>query len=114
MKRDDTISKKENLFAASRFVLPEHRELYLQLKEEQIRYIPPALDEQEKAELSQRIWEAYQAKKAMRLVYYDGREAQELQGLITHIDQAARRVKIGTMQGARWVSFDALLEAKRL
>lgn len=114
MKQDKTISKKENLFAASRFVLPEHRELYLQLKEEQIRYVPPVLDEDEKAELSQSVWEGMQEQKTMRLQYYDGRVSQEIRGFVTHIDQAARRLKMNTLQGVKWISFDGLLEVERL
>lgn len=114
MKQDKTISKTENLFAASRFVLPEHRELYLQLKEEQLRYTPPILDEQEKAELSQLVWEGFQQKCTMRLFFYDGREAQEAKGLIAHIDQGAGKVKLMTLEGTCWISFAELLKAELL
>lgn len=95
-------------------MLPEHRELYLRLKEEQLRYTPPILDEQEKAELSQRVWEGFQQKATMRLVFYNGQEASEVRGLIAHVDLGARRLKLTTLGGVRWIAFEQLLQAESL
>ncbi|NGQ93836.1 YolD-like family protein [Brevibacillus sp. SYP-B805] len=110
--RNRSVSKKENLFAASRFVLPEHRELYLRLKEEQRRYVPPVLDEEQRAELSERLWRALQEKREAILTYYDGVAARRQKGLILHVDQAARRFKLKTESDTLWIAFAAVLDVQ--
>ena len=88
--REKRVSKKDNLFAASRFVLPEHREMYLRIKAEERRYIPPELDEEQLAAVSERIWEAFQTGGVVSLTYYDGEAARRLSGRVVHIDPASR------------------------
>ncbi|WP_343071531.1 YolD-like family protein [Brevibacillus choshinensis] len=53
-------SKVENVFAASRFVLPEQRELYLQIKEDEKYVERPSIDEDEFSEMCFRIYESTQ------------------------------------------------------
>ncbi|WP_134684484.1 YolD-like family protein [Brevibacillus migulae] len=110
--RNRTVSKKQNLFAASRFVLPEHRELYLQIQEEQRRYVPPELDEQQQAEISEQLWTAYQEREQLRLTYYDGTFARERRGIILHVDQGTRRLKLQTDEETIWIRFSAVLGAR--
>jgi hypothetical protein len=110
--REKTVSKKENLFAASRFVLPEHRELYIRMKAEQARYIPPELDEEQRAELSERIWAAFQEKRSVDLTYYDGKLPRRQSGQVIHIDQANRRMKLQITGGTIWIRFADLLDAQ--
>lgn len=107
--RNRTVSKKENLFAASRFVLPEHRERYLQLKQEQHRYVPPEWDEEQRAEMSEQLWIAYQEHQQLRLAYYDGTIARERRGMIIHVDQGAHRIKLQTDEQTLWIRFSAIL-----
>ncbi|WP_245552901.1 YolD-like family protein [Brevibacillus massiliensis] len=80
--RDKPTSKKENLFAASRFVLPEHRELYLRIKAEEARYIPPTLDDEQRAELSEQVWQAFRDKCSVTVTFFDGRMMQRHAGII--------------------------------
>ncbi len=110
--RRPSVSKKENLFAASRFVLPEHRELYLRMKAEEARYVPPALDEEQRAELSLRVWQAFGERRPIHLVYYDGTAPQRIAGLPVHLDQAQRRVKLRTDEGTKWIRLADLLEVE--
>lgn len=110
--REKTVSKKENLFVASRFVLPEHRELYLRIKEEEARYAPPELDEEQRAELSERIWSAFQQKKGVSLSYYDGRMARRCAARILHVDQAEGRLKLGMGEQTVWIAFAQLLDVQ--
>ncbi|GAA4716139.1 YolD-like family protein [Brevibacillus fulvus] len=105
-------SKKENLFAASRFVLPEHRELYLRIKEEEARYRPPDLDEEQQAELSEQVTAAFQQQVRVRLTYYDGRTARQCRGHVVHLDQAARRIKLRSDEQVIWIPFVAVLELR--
>lgn len=108
--RDKTVSKKANLFAASRFVLPEHRELYKQIQEEQKRYVPPVLDEEERAELSGRIWEAYQQKQQIAITYFaPGIGERRGVGCITHIDQAQGSLKLAGAGGIVRIAFEVVL-----
>lgn len=108
--RDKVVSKKANLFAASRFVLPEHREMYMRIQEEQKRYIPPELGCEERAELSGRIWEAYQQKQLVDITYFvpNSGERREM-GHITHIDQAQSSLKLAGAKGTVRISFDVVL-----
>jgi hypothetical protein len=110
--RNKTVSKKQNLFAASRFVLPEHRELYLRLKEEQLRYVPPDLDEERRAELSEQLWNAFQERREAVLTYYDGDAARKRSGVIAHVDQAAGRIKLKTEGETLWIAFSAVLDVQ--
>ncbi|MGO0061919.1 YolD-like family protein [Brevibacillus fluminis] len=112
--REKTISKKANLFAASRFVLPEHRELYRQIQEEQRRYVPPALDDEERAELSERIWAAYQRKQPIRITHVEsGVGERHDDGCVAHIDPTARILKLSGAGGSIRISFDAVLKVEQ-
>ncbi|UFJ42009.1 YolD-like family protein [Brevibacillus humidisoli] len=104
------VSKKENLFAASRFVLPEHREIYLQMKQEQVFYVPPQLDEHQRAELASRLWQAFQEKQEVEVTCYDRRGPRQVRGVILHMEQVTRRIKLRTDQGTEWISVDHLLD----
>lgn len=105
-------SKKNDLFGSSRFVLPEHRELYMRIKEQESRYVPPELDSEQLAELSEQIWQAYQSGGTLTLSYYDGKEPSRLSGHVMHIDQAQQRIKLRTGSGMHWLSFASLLQAE--
>ncbi|WP_139489767.1 YolD-like family protein [Brevibacillus dissolubilis] len=107
-------SKKDNLFAASRFVLPEHREMYLRVKEAQTRYVPPELDADELAELSGRIWQASQEKAEIKITYYDGLGEKQVKGHVAHTDPVTHRVKIRTAEGVEWVPYAHLLRVDTL
>jgi hypothetical protein len=109
--RNKTTSKKENLFAASRFVLPEHREMYLRIKEEEARFVPPEPDDEQRAEWSGRIWQAYCDKRLIRIEWYDGRQVRRATGIIRHVDMADRRIKLETAEGTRRLSFEQVLQA---
>lgn len=106
-------SKKDNLFVSSRFVLPEHRELYARIKEQERRYVPPELDSDQLAELSEQVWQAFQTGTALTLTYYDGTQPSRLSGYVVHIDQVQQRIKLRTDTGMHWLSFSALLKADR-
>lgn len=110
--RDKTVSKKENLFMASRFVLPEHRELYVRMKAEKIRYIPPELDEEQQAEVSEIIWRAFHMGDSVAVSYYDGRTEQRRIGRVAHVDSADRRIKLNGASEIIWIPFAQMLRAQ--
>lgn len=111
--RETRVSKKDNLFVSSRFVLPEHREMYARIKEQERRYVPPELDSDQLAELSEQVWQAFQTGTALMLTYYDGTEPSRLSGYVMHIDQVQQRIKLRVDTGTQWLSFAALLQAER-
>lgn len=106
---DKRISKKENLFAASRFVLPEHRELYLEMKREQERYLPPALDEEQRARISQFLWQAWQTEASVTIHYFADGERHSLCGWVRAYDPIGQRVKIAAPQGTKWLTATSIL-----
>lgn len=110
--REKRTSKKENLFVSSRFVLPEHRELYARIKEEERRYVPPQLDQDQLGELSELVWQAFQTRSGLTLTYYDGVEPRRLSAHVVHIDQAERRIKLRAGADMHWIPFARLLHVE--
>ncbi|REK62985.1 MAG: YolD-like family protein [Brevibacillus sp.] len=110
--KEKRVSKKDNLFAASRFVLPEHREMYLRIKAEERRYIPPELDEEQLAAVSEQIWKAFQTGDVVSLSYYDGEAAHRLSGRVVHIDPASRQLKLKSGEKTLRIPFARLLDAE--
>jgi|GEM_PF-494155 len=110
--KERTVSKKENLFVASRFVLPEHREMYLRIKEEERRYVPPQLDAEQQAALSEELWRAVQTGNGVAITYFDGQHPRRLNGRVIHVDPVARRIKVQDGEKPVWISFDRLLQVQ--
>ncbi|MEJ8544443.1 YolD-like family protein [Brevibacillus borstelensis] len=107
--REKRVSKRDNLFVASRFVLPEHREMYIRIKAEELRYVPPELDEEKMAEMSGRVWEALQTGRSAMLTYFDGKRPCRLTGRVAHVDQAVKKIKLHTAEKTVWIPFSSLL-----
>ncbi len=112
--KEKTVSKKENLFVSSRFVLPEHREMYLRIKAEERRYVPPELDQEQQAELSEELWRAFQSGDTVAVTYYDGQGPRQCVGCVIHVDQAIRRIKLRTGEEAVWIPFDRMLRVVQM
>ncbi|USG67688.1 YolD-like family protein [Brevibacillus ruminantium] len=110
--REKRVSKRDNLFVASRFVLPEHREMYTRMKSEERRYVPPERDEEQQAILSGRVWEAWQARREIMLIYYDGERARKLTGSISHVDPSLGKMKLQAEGRTIWIRFSSLLEVE--
>ncbi|MGN7469910.1 YolD-like family protein [Brevibacillus sp. SAFN-007a] len=110
--REKRVSKKENVFVSSRFVLPEHREMYVRMKEEERRYVPPELDQDQLGALSELVWQAFQTRRVLTLTYYDGQSPRRLSAQVVHIDRAARRLKLRAGSEVHWLSFACLLHAE--
>ncbi|MED4581826.1 YolD-like family protein [Brevibacillus choshinensis] len=110
--RETRVSKKDNLFASSRFVLPEHRELYARIKEEERRYVPPQLDQEQLGEMSERVWQAFQTGSGLTVTYYDGQQPRRLSAHVVHIDQEKRRIKLRAGTDIHWISFARLLQVE--
>lgn len=112
MMREKRVSKKDNVFVASRFVLPEHREMYLRIKEEERRYVPPELDQDQLGVLSEQVWQAFQTESIVTVTYYDGRQPRRLSAHVVHIDQAARRLRLRAGAENHWIPFARLLHVE--
>ncbi|MCR8995586.1 YolD-like family protein [Brevibacillus sp. 7WMA2] len=110
--KNKPVSKKENLFATSRFILPEHRELYLRMKAEQERYCPPNLDEEDRASISATLFQGLQQKRLLTLRYYDDTGEKCMIGHALHVDPVSQRLKLQTKHGVSWISCQTILAAE--
>ncbi|MGG1661545.1 YolD-like family protein [Brevibacillus sp. NRS-1366] len=102
-------SKKNDIFGSMRFLLPEHREMYLRIKEEERRHVPPELDQEQLGAISELVWQAFQTGSSLTLTYYDGQQPRRMSAHVVHIDQAAQRIKLRAGSETRWVPFARLL-----
>ncbi|MBO8164249.1 MAG: YolD-like family protein [Brevibacillus sp.] len=112
------ISKKDNLFAASRFVLPEHRELYLELKRDQELIPQPILEEDELMEIQYRIQDSMQYDYTVTLRWWEpvkngqGRIC-EMWGWVKAVDNPYRVLKLVNDKDSQWIDMDRIIEVRR-
>ncbi|GAA4704134.1 YolD-like family protein [Brevibacillus fulvus] len=110
-------SRIENIFAASRFVLPEQRELYLQLKEDQKLSEQPTLEEDELANFQYLIKDSAREDYAVTVTWWKPVKANlgtfcSLWGMIKWIDQNTRRIKIANDESVEWIDIDKITDVK--
>ncbi|XOS92601.1 YolD-like family protein [Brevibacillus laterosporus] len=110
--KNKPVSKKENLFASSRFILPEHRDLYLRMKAEQERYCPPDLDEEERATISAILFQGLQQKRLLTLRYYDDKENNVLSGMLCMLILCHNDLSYRHRTGCLWISYQTILAAE--
>lgn len=108
-------SKLTDLFAASRFVLPEHRAAYLEMRRDECLVPKPELAEDELTELHYRVLDAQQYDQALTVRWWhpvknDLGEIRELWGWIKKIDTTGGRIKLGNDEEAVWLDVDMIIE----
>ncbi|WP_342405637.1 YolD-like family protein [Brevibacillus sp. FSL K6-2834] len=108
-------SKIDNMFAASRFVLPEQRELYLQHREEQKLEKMPVLEEDELASFQYLIRDSAREDYAITITWWqpvkeDLGKTYSMWGVIKWMDQNSRRVKLVNDEESRWIQMDAIID----
>lgn len=108
-------SKIENIFAASRFVLPEQRELYLQLKEDQKLSPQPTLEEDELANFHYLIRDSAREDYAVTVTWWNHEKENlgtfcSMWGVIKWIDPNSRRIKLANDESVQWIDMDKIVK----
>ncbi|WP_019123580.1 YolD-like family protein [Brevibacillus massiliensis] len=113
-----SVSKIDNLFAASRFILPEHRELYLRIKEEENLVPMPAFEDDELAEFSYQIYASTQRDYAVTVRWWepvrnDLGTIKEMWGWVQRIDAVHRQIKLVNDEEFRWIDLDMITSVRK-
>lgn len=110
-----SVSKKANLFAASRFVLPEHREMYLEMQREQALVPPPIVAEDERERFDHTLSAALQRGEPVTVRYWvplrrELGEIRTVSGWVKRVDAANRRIKLGGDEEASWIAVNRIVD----
>lgn len=112
------VSKIDNLFTASRFVLPEQREAILQLKEDQKLVPQPILEEDELAEINFRIIDSIQYDYAVAIKWWRSTKGalgvyDQAWGWVKTIDHVAKRIKLVSDEDYWWIPMDKIVSIRQ-
>ncbi|MED1792861.1 YolD-like family protein [Brevibacillus nitrificans] len=107
-------SKVDNMFAASRFVLPEQRELYLQIKEDEKLIRQPVLEQDELESFHYMIRDSAREDYAITVTWWKQVKGQlgktcSMWGVIKWIDQNGRRIKLVNDEDSQWIMLDSII-----
>lgn len=106
--------KIDNLFGASRFVLPEHRELYLQIKEEDNLVSMPVLEQDELESFQYLIRDSAKEDYAITIIWWQQFREElgktcSMWGVVKWIDPQARRIKLVNDEESQWIPMDRIV-----
>ncbi|MED4749973.1 YolD-like family protein [Brevibacillus choshinensis] len=110
-------SKVENMFAASRFVLPEQREMYLQIKEDEKLIRQPVLEQDELESMQFLIRDSAREDYAITVTWWQPVKGElgktcSMWGTVKWIDQNGRRIKLVNDEEIKWISLDRITDIK--
>lgn len=110
-----SVSKKANLFAASRFVLPEHREMYLEMQREQALVPQPLVEEDELNRFNRILYDAFQRGESVTVRYWvplrrELGEIRAVAGRVKRVDAANRQIQLGSDEGVSWIAVNRIIE----
>jgi hypothetical protein len=105
------------LFAASRFVLPEQRELYLQIKEDEKLVNMPFIEQDELESFRYVISDSTREDYAVLVSWWqpiigDLGNIHSMWGVVRWIDQNGRRIKLVNDEENKWISLDRITDVK--
>lgn len=106
-------SKVDNVFGASRWVLPEQRASYLQLKEDEKLISQPVLEQDELESIQYLIRDSAREDYAVTVTWWQPVKGElgktcSLWGVVKWIDQHARRIKLVNDEESQWISMDKI------
>ncbi|WP_400163340.1 YolD-like family protein [Brevibacillus sp. TJ4] len=110
-------SKKDDLFASMRFVLPEQKEAYLEYVAD-LQLIPqPLLEADEIEEIQQTIRESIHFGQAIRVSWWRRTKgelgvAEEAWGWVRKIDPYQGQIKLVHDEEVHWIKLDQLLRVQ--
>jgi len=109
--------KIENLFAASRFVLPEQREAYLRHREEASLQPMPVLEQDELESFHYLIRDAGREDYALSVTWWKPVKGElgmtaTMSGKVAWVDPASRRLKLVDETGEQWIPLDRIVAVR--
>ncbi|MDC0764882.1 YolD-like family protein [Brevibacillus sp. AG] len=109
--------KIDNLFGSSRFVLPEQRELYLQMKEDDKLVPMPVIEQDEHESFDYRLREAQQSEKAVSITWWQHKKNElgticTMWGAVPGINENTRKVKLLTVEDVQWIPMDTIIDVR--
>lgn len=107
--------KIDNLFATMRFVLPEQRELYLSMKEDDKLVPMPILEQDELETFDYLLRNAHQNEKAVSVTWWRHKKNGlgticAMWGKVPWIDANTRKVKLLTDEDVQWIPMDTIID----
>jgi len=98
-----------------RFVLPQQRELYLQMKEDEKLVPMPALEQDELESFQYLIRDAAREDYAITVSWWQPTKGDlgkicSMWGTLKWIDQNGRRIKLANDEDVQWISLDTITE----
>ncbi|MGG4447655.1 YolD-like family protein [Brevibacillus porteri] len=113
--REKRVSKKENVFVASRFVLPEHREMYLQVKEDDKLVTMPIVEQDELESFNYLLRDAGREDYGVTITWWHHKKNNlgtvcKMFGKVEWIDMNTRRVKLLTDEDVQWIPLDNITD----
>ncbi|WP_127539407.1 YolD-like family protein [Paenibacillus illinoisensis] len=87
------------MYEGSRMILPEHREAYTALLEEQKKRGKPDLDEQAQLEIEWALVESYNRRKTVELVVFSPFEDERIKGIVVYINSGTKEIELLTSDG---------------
>ncbi|WP_419877710.1 YolD-like family protein [Brevibacillus centrosporus] len=110
-------SKIENPFSI-RFVLPEQRELYLQVKEDEKLTIKPVVEEDEFGEMNFRIYDSIQYDYAITVQWFKKVKSElgiieTVWGVVKEIDAVNMRFKLINDEEVWWIRVEDVVAVSK-
>lgn len=104
-------SKVDNIFGASRWVLPEQRAAYLQLREDEKLVPMPVLEQDELESFHYLIRDSAKEDYAITVTWWKPVKGElgntcSMWGVVKWIDQHARRIKLVNDEEVQWIPMD--------
>ncbi|MGE7271708.1 YolD-like family protein [Brevibacillus panacihumi] len=110
-------SKIENLFGSSRWVLPEQRALYLQMKEDEKLILQPTLEQDELESFHYLIRDSAREDYAVTIAWWQPVKGElgrtcSLWGIVKWIDEHGRRIKLVNDEESIWIRMDNIISVR--
>lgn len=98
-----------------RFVLPQQRELYLQMKEDEKLVPMPVLEQDELESMHYLIRDSSREDYAVTVTWWQSVKGElgktcSMWGVVKWIDQNGRRIKLANDEDVQWISLDTITE----
>ncbi len=105
--------KIDDLFGSSRFVLPEQREMYLQMKRDDKLVPKPILEPDELESFNYLIRDSGREGYAVTVTWWKPvkgnlGEICSMWGIVKWVDQHARRIKLVNDEESQWIDLDKI------
>ncbi|WP_188066577.1 YolD-like family protein [Brevibacillus brevis] len=109
-------SKIENPFSM-RFVLPEQRALYLQMKEDDKLVAMPVIEQDELETFDYLLRDAQQNEKAVSITWWQHKKNGlgticTMWGAVPEINENTRKVKLLTVEDVQWILLDNITDVR--